>query len=114
VDGIPLNLFTVLKRWWRRWRFEHFPRQSFGIISCHAIAWESCIHLCVFDVPAKNAKTILQYLQTKLAKNPEYHDKTKHIDIRHHYIRQLMDQDKVQLEYLPVVTGFNAVKMTII
>jgi hypothetical protein len=37
----------------------------------------------------------------KLAKNPEYHDKTKHIDIRHHYIRWLVDSERVSLEYVP-------------
>ena len=37
----------------------------------------------------------------KLAKNPEHHDKSKHIDIRHHYIRQLVESEKIILEYIP-------------
>ena len=37
----------------------------------------------------------------KLAKNPEYHDKTKHIDIRHHYIRKLIETEQVDLAHLP-------------
>jgi Reverse transcriptase (RNA-dependent DNA polymerase)/gag-polypeptide of LTR copia-type/GAG-pre-integrase domain len=37
----------------------------------------------------------------KLAKNPEFHMKTKHIDIRHHYIRWLVKTGQVSLDYLP-------------
>lgn len=37
----------------------------------------------------------------KLAKNPEYHDKTKHIDIRHHYIRWLVRTSQVNLAHIP-------------
>jgi hypothetical protein len=36
----------------------------------------------------------------KLAKNPEYHDKTKHIDIRHHYIRRLVETGCVVLDHV--------------
>jgi hypothetical protein len=39
----------------------------------------------------------------KLARNPEYHDKTKHIDIRHHYIRWLVESEQITLEHLPDV-----------
>lgn len=37
----------------------------------------------------------------RIANNPEHHDKTKHIDIRHHYIRWLVDTKRVILEHLP-------------
>lgn len=37
----------------------------------------------------------------KLAKNLEYHDKTKHIDIRHHYIRWLVATNQVELDHIP-------------
>ena len=36
-----------------------------------------------------------------LAKNPIFHSKTKHIDIRHHYIRIALQKYPVRLEYLP-------------
>lgn len=35
-----------------------------------------------------------------IAKNPEHHGRTKHIDIRYHYIRDLVSKHEVQLEYL--------------
>jgi hypothetical protein len=34
-----------------------------------------------------------------LAKNPEYHARTKHIDIQYHFIRECVEKGKVTLEY---------------
>ena len=36
-----------------------------------------------------------------LARNPEYHARTKHIDIQHHFIRDLVTSERVYLEYCP-------------
>jgi hypothetical protein len=36
-----------------------------------------------------------------LAKNPQYHARTKHIDIQHHFIRQCLEDGKIELEYCP-------------
>ena len=36
-----------------------------------------------------------------LAENPQYHQKTKHIDIQYHYIRQELKAGHVILHYLP-------------
>lgn len=33
-----------------------------------------------------------------LAKNPVHHSRTKHIDIKHHYIRELIASEEIQLE----------------
>lgn len=37
----------------------------------------------------------------KLAVNPIFHNRSKHIDIRHHFIREVVADDLVKLEYLP-------------
>jgi hypothetical protein len=34
-----------------------------------------------------------------LAKNPEFHSRTKHIDVRHHFIREVVKEKLVKLEY---------------
>ena len=34
-----------------------------------------------------------------LSKNPEYHQRTKHIDTRYHYIREVIKTGEVKLEY---------------
>ena len=36
-----------------------------------------------------------------LARNPEYHGRTKHIDIQFHFIRELVGDEKIYLEYCP-------------
>jgi len=40
-------------------------------------------------------------LVMSLAKNATFHDWTKHIVIRHHYIREKVDEGEIILEYLP-------------
>ena len=36
-----------------------------------------------------------------MAKNPQYHERAKHIDIRHHFVRELVGDDTIKLEYCP-------------
>jgi hypothetical protein len=36
-----------------------------------------------------------------LAENPQYHQKTKHIEVQYHYIRQEVKAGNVVLNYLP-------------
>ena len=36
----------------------------------------------------------------KLANNPEFHKKTKHIDITYHFIRDAKKQKQIELEYV--------------
>jgi hypothetical protein len=33
-----------------------------------------------------------------LAKNPTYHRKTKHIDVQYHFVRDMVEENKVLLE----------------
>jgi hypothetical protein len=35
-----------------------------------------------------------------ISNNPEKHNRTKHIDIRYHYLRQLIEENKIKLEYI--------------
>lgn len=36
----------------------------------------------------------------KLAENPAYHARTKHIDIRHHFVREALKDRKVSIQHL--------------
>jgi hypothetical protein len=36
-----------------------------------------------------------------IAKNPEFHDRTKHIDVRYHFLRQVVKDRTVELCYTP-------------
>jgi hypothetical protein len=33
-----------------------------------------------------------------LSKNPVFHDRSKHIDVRYHYIRECVEEGRVQIE----------------
>lgn len=37
----------------------------------------------------------------KLAENPVYHSRSKHIDVKHHFIRQVLKDYPVDLKYQP-------------
>jgi len=37
----------------------------------------------------------------KLAENPVFHGRTKHIDIRHHFVREVLNSGDLDIEYSP-------------
>ena len=39
-----------------------------------------------------------------LVKNPEYHQRTKHIDIQYHYVRQVYEDDLIELDFTPTAS----------
>ena len=34
-----------------------------------------------------------------MTKNPVFHNRSKHIEIRHHYIRELVDKKEIELQF---------------
>ncbi len=38
-----------------------------------------------------------------LAKNPIFHQRTKHIDIKYHFVREKVESDEFELGYVPTV-----------
>ena len=36
-----------------------------------------------------------------IAQNPQHHSKTKHIDIKHHFVREKVADNIIQLKYCP-------------
>lgn len=36
-----------------------------------------------------------------LGKNPIYHSRTKHIDVRHHFVREVLKDGIIKIEYIP-------------
>lgn len=56
----------------------------------------------MIQVPQKNATSI--YVDNKSviarAKNPVFHDRSKHIDTKYHYIRECVENKEVELNYV--------------
>jgi hypothetical protein len=52
---------------------------------------------------AINAKTIYDDSQgaIALAYNPEHHARTKHVDVRYHFVRDHVENERIKLEYCP-------------
>ena len=36
-----------------------------------------------------------------IAKNPQFHNRTKHIEVRHHFLHHKVEEEEMQLEYIP-------------
>ena len=51
-----------------------------------------------------NIQTPILYVDNqsaiKLMRNPEFHQRTKHIDVRYHFIRDLVEKDEIGIEYV--------------
>lgn len=37
----------------------------------------------------------------KLAKDPQFHDRTKHIEVRYYFLQQKVEEEEIGLEYIP-------------
>jgi len=51
----------------------------------------------------ENATIIMTDNQStiKLIKNPEFHSRTKHIDVRYHFIREKLIEHEIDVKYIP-------------
>eukprot|EP00253_Pinus_taeda_P003353 PITA_03353 len=68
--------------------------------SCEAI-WLSNIMFCLFGQALR--PSIIYYDNQsciKLTKNPVFHDKSKHIEIKYHFIRDYVQKGAIKLEYI--------------
>ena len=57
------------------------------------------------DVTGFQRDTVILYVDNQgaiaLAKNPVYHQKSKHIDIKYHFVRSQVENENVKLVYVP-------------
>lgn len=71
-----------------------------------ADAAKEIVHLRRFllELETSEAKSIKLYVDNmsaqKLAVNPVHHSRTKHIDVRHHFIREVVKSGQVELEHV--------------
>mgnify|MGYP000916818660 CR=1 FL=1 len=38
----------------------------------------------------------------QVCKNPDFHDRSKHIDVRFHFIRRCIEEGKIKVEYIAI------------
>ena len=69
-------------------------------------ASKECVHLKgllqSMDVEQEEIPTIFEDNQSaqKIAENPVMHDRTKHIDIRYHFVRELVEAKQIDIMYI--------------
>jgi hypothetical protein len=58
-------------------------------------------HLSALDLHSNDPTTIFEDNQgtIELVKSTKHHDRTKHIDIKHHYIRELVKSNQIEIKY---------------
>ena len=69
----------------------------------HAARQAVWLHHFLIELPIDQLPAFIQILSDNqaslnLVKNAEYHKQTKHIDIQHHYVRELVQDDYVHME----------------
>ena len=73
---------------------------ALGDVAKEAVYLQGFLH----ELGATEASTIRVFNDNmsaqKLAVNPVYHARTKHIDIRHHFIRDVIESGKLILEHI--------------
>jgi hypothetical protein len=68
--------------------------------SCESI-WLQKFLTCLFDLEMEATVTLCDNQSCiKMTKNPVFHDKSKHIEIRYHYIRDMVHRGVVKLQYV--------------
>ena len=68
--------------------------------SCEAV-WLRNPLFNLFDLQLKAACIFYDNQScVKLSENPVFHDKSKHIEIKYHYIRDIMQRGEMKLQYV--------------
>lgn len=62
------------------------------------------LHRFLTEIGLKNLFMLIIYNDSastqELARNPVYHGRTKHIDVRHHFVREALKNHQIKLDYL--------------
>lgn len=93
------------------WKSRKQPTVALSTCEAEYIALASAIQECIYLKQLLKGMDKYQYTQTKvyednqgtmaLVKNPVNRQRCKHIDIKYHFIREVVNSGKVLLEYCP-------------
>ena len=73
------------------WRLVQRPRKAYGS------APSSLRQVCPPTVQCSSSRTIRRH---GAGQNPNHHQRSKHIDVRYHYVRQQVAKRVIQLDYI--------------
>ena len=75
------------------------------ISGAHATKEAVWLRQLLFELGLDTSSPIILHVDNQsaiaIAKNPEFHNHTKHIDIHYHFLRQVVEDGTVELQYTP-------------
>jgi hypothetical protein len=75
------------------------------IAAAHAAKEVIWLRWLLLEQKQKIEKPTILYMDNQsaiaIARKPEFHDRSKHIEICHHFLRQKVDDEELELEYVP-------------
>jgi hypothetical protein len=75
------------------------------ITAAHAAKEVIWLRQLLLEQKQKIEKATILYMDNlsaiAIAQNPEFHNRSKHIKIHHHFLRQKVDDEELELEYVP-------------
>lgn len=92
------------------WQTKKQPADALSTVEAEYMALSSAVKECIWlrlllkelGFPQNTASIIREDNQgcIALASNPKFHERSKHIDVRHHFIRENIANATVKLQYL--------------
>jgi len=93
------------------WRSRKQDTVALSTAEAEYVALSSAAQECVWmrrlntelGNPPQGPTTILEDNQSSIAmaRNPQYHGRVKHIDIKHHFVREQVSSGTIELKYCP-------------
>ena len=93
------------------WRSKKQDTVALSTAEAEYVALSSATQECVWmrrlnselGNPPEGPTTILEDNQSciAMARNPQFHGRAKHIDIKHHFVREQLSSGKIELQYCP-------------
>ena len=75
------------------------------IAAAHAAKEVVWLQRLLFELKQRNEGPTILNMDNQsaiaIARNLEFHDRSKHIEIRHHFLRQKVEEEELDLAYIP-------------
>jgi hypothetical protein len=71
-----------------------------AIGACQGVWLRGLLGELLGDAPLKTKLLVDNISAIALSKNPVHHDRTKHIDVRYHFLRECIEDGRVEIDHV--------------